>query len=132
VSALPAALTRYAPVRAGASAFGSGYVKLRFGVSDVEAAAEARRKVAAAMDRLEAELGGSEYLVGDTFSVADLTAASLFYPLARPPEGPQVITAAPPALVEFFDQFRDRPGTAYVTEMFARHRKPAARAVPAA
>jgi glutathione S-transferase len=129
VSALPAALSRFAPVRAGAGAFGSAYVKLRFGVSDVEAAARARLKLAAAMDRLESELGDDQYLVGGRFTVADLTAASLFYPLARPPEGPQIITQAPPALEEFVARFRDRPGTAYVTEMFARHRKPAARAV---
>ena len=42
----------------------------------------------AALDRLESELGVSEYLVGEEFTVADLTAASLFYPLVLPPEGP--------------------------------------------
>ena len=45
------------------------------------------------MDRLESELGPSGYLVGDRFTVADLTAASLFTPLLCPPERP----FAPPA-----------------------------------
>ena len=40
------------------------------------------------MDRLEAELDGGDHLVGDAFSVADLTAAALFTPLIRPPERP--------------------------------------------
>ena len=42
----------------------------------------------AALDRLDDELGGGEYLVGDRFTVADLTAAALFYPLVPPPGGP--------------------------------------------
>ena len=31
-----------------------------------------------------------EYLVGESFSVADLTAAAIYYPLVRPAEGPQL------------------------------------------
>ncbi len=124
-ASLPPALTRVAPLRAGANAFGAAYVKLRFGVSDTGSAALARDKVAAAFDRMESELGDREYLVGDRFTVADLTAASLFYPLVQPPEGPTVLTEIPPALEEFVAQFRDRPGHAYVAEMFRRHRKPA-------
>ena len=49
------------------------------------------------MDRLEAELDGREYLAGDTFSVADLTAAALFTPLIRPPERPFMPDAVAPA-----------------------------------
>ena len=47
----------------------------------------------AALDRLERELdnAGGEYLAGDAFSVADLTAAALFYPLVNPPEGPSIL-----------------------------------------
>ena len=37
------------------------------------------------MDKLEADLQPSGYLVGERFSVADLTAASLFTPLVAPP-----------------------------------------------
>ena len=46
------------------------------------------RAILARMDRLEAELDGGEYLVGDSFSVADLAAAALFTPIVRPPERP--------------------------------------------
>ena len=48
----------------------------------------ARSKTLAAMDRLEHELQPSGYLVGDRFTVADLTAAALLSPLVRPPEFP--------------------------------------------
>jgi glutathione S-transferase len=122
---LPPALARFGPVRAAGSAMGSTFVKLRYGVSDRDAAAEARAKIGVAMDRLEVELGDGDYLVGDAFTVADLTAASLFYPLVLPPEGPDILTEMPPAFEEFVAPFRERRGYAYVAEMFARHRKPA-------
>jgi glutathione S-transferase len=45
-----------------------------------------RATVAAALDRIEAERQPSGYLVGDSFTVADLTAASMFGPLLQLPE----------------------------------------------
>jgi glutathione S-transferase len=97
---------------------------VRYGVQSEEAAERARIKVLAALDRLEAELDGNEYLVGDSFSVADLTAASLFYPLVLPPQAPDL--GDPP---DGFQRFRlpleDRPGYGWVVEMYRRHRVPA-------
>ena len=58
-----------------------------------ESADRGREAVRAAMDRLESEVGVSGYLVGDGFTVADLTAASLFTPLLTPPERPYAPTA---------------------------------------
>jgi glutathione S-transferase len=99
------------------------FTSLRYGSKDSEAAGRAREKVVAALDRLEAELDGREYLAGDVFSVADLTAASLFYPLVLPPEGPQL--GEPPA---GFERFRapltERPGARWVADVYRRHRLP--------
>ena len=75
-----------------------------------EAADYARVKVERALDRLESELGDDEYLVGDSFSVADLTAAALFYPLVLPPEGPREIADPPPSLGAYRDRFTGRDG----------------------
>jgi glutathione S-transferase len=50
-----------------------------------ETGRRARERIVAAMDRVEAELGARDYLVGDAFSVADLTAAALFTPVLCPP-----------------------------------------------
>lgn len=101
----------------------SAFVGLRYRAADEEGAEEARARVEAALDRLEAELAGNggEYLVGDSFSVADLTAASLFVPLVIPPEGPQ-LPPMPRAYETWREGLRDRPGYRWVAEMFRRHR----------
>jgi glutathione S-transferase len=112
--------------RASSGRFGSAYVQLRFRVAEDGKAAAARSAVVEALDRLEAELdsGGGEYLVGEAFSVADLTAASLLYPIVNPPEGPRIIPDGNPALEDFFGPLRERQGGRWVSEMFARHRRP--------
>ncbi|HMJ73779.1 MAG TPA: glutathione S-transferase family protein [Solirubrobacterales bacterium] len=114
-----------------AAAYARAYTSLRFRAGDAEEAGRGRAKVLAGLDRLEAELGDDEYLVGESFSVADLTAASLFYPLALPDEGP--LNADSPS-AKGFDAFRrpleERRGVRWVKEMFRLHRKPAK--VPAA
>lgn len=122
-SSLPGPLRSIGPLASAATRAGSEYVRLRYRVAGADAAAAARVKVVESLDRLEAELGEGDYLVGDRFSVADLTAASLFYPLVRPPEGPQVIEEEPPRLSEFLAPLRERRGAEWVREMFRRHRK---------
>jgi glutathione S-transferase len=111
--------------------FASAFTALRYGVKSEDEAEASRQQVVASLDRLEAELDGNEYLVGDQFTVADLTAASLFYPLVLPPEGPDL--GEPP---EGFQRFRqpleDRPGYRWVADIYRKHRKPAAVAVPVA
>jgi glutathione S-transferase len=115
-------------------AYARVYTSIRWGANNEDAAAAARAGIVAAMDRLEAELraNGGDYLAGESFSVADLTAASLFYPLVVPPEGPLAPGAPiPPAFAEFRQSLSGRPGYLWVEEMFRRHRRPASSPVPA-
>jgi glutathione S-transferase len=119
----PAPLARFGRPTA---AYARAYTALRFRAGSAEEAERGRAKVLAALDRLEAELGDGEYLVGDSFSVADLTAASLFYPLAQPDEGPlDADSPSAKGLESFREQVDERRGIAWVREMFHRHRKPA-------
>jgi glutathione S-transferase len=115
----PVRALRGAP--AGAARYATTYTRLRFGVKSEERASLGRSKVLAALDRLEAELNGNEYLVGDRFTVADLTAAALFYPLVLPPEGPP-LGDPPEASERFRAPLKDRPGYKWVEETFRRHR----------
>jgi len=130
--AVPGPLGKVKPV---VGLYARTYTSLRFGVKDAGAAQTAREKIVAAIDRLDAELAanGSGYLVGESFSVADLTAASLFYPLVMPPEGPlSQGLPVPPAFESFRDGIRDRAGFKWVEEMFRRHRRPARAAAASA
>ena len=92
---------------------------------DPERAAQARERVMAALDRIEAERGPSGYLVGDAFSVADLTAAAILSPFVCPPEFPyhQVDPGRlPEALRRWREPLAERPAFRYVLDMYARHR----------
>ena len=77
----------------------------------------------AGFDRLEAELGDGDYLVGGRFTIADLTAAALFYPVVLPPEAPQLPGELPQPYERFRASVRGRRGYRWVEEMFRRHRR---------
>ena len=64
-------------------------VKWRFRIRP-ETVEESREKVRAAFDRVEADVGPSGYLVGESFTVADLTAASILGLIVVPPEFPYI------------------------------------------
>jgi glutathione S-transferase len=89
---------------------------------DAERAAESREKVHAALDRLEAELQPSGYLVGDAFSVADLTATALLAPLLHADEFPYRLPPLVPALAEWRASVADRRGFQWALAMYRRHR----------
>ena len=90
---------------------------------DARRAEESRRHVSAALDRLERELPASGYLVGDRFSVADLTAAALLAPAVLPPEFPY---ALPPDMPDSVARYRETLATrrayGWAAEMYRRHR----------
>ncbi len=125
VALMPAPIGRRAPARRAAGAVAGAFSGLRYGVGSEESAERSRRKVHAAMDRLELELDAVDgaHLAGGAFSVADLTAAALFYPLVNPPEGPSVPEASA-EFAAFSDRFRERRGFRWVEETFVAHRHP--------
>ena len=122
---LPAPLRGFGPARKGVTEFARAFVALRYGVASDDAEAAARATVLEAIERLESELAGGEHLVGDAFSVADLTAASLLYPLVLPAGAPRL--PDPPASAEpFVAGLRERPFWGWVERTYASYRKPAA------
>jgi glutathione S-transferase len=94
----------------------------RYRARDDAAAERALAKVLAGFDRLEAELGEGDYLAGEAFGVADLTAASLLYPLVLPPEGYLTIARMPEPVEQLRTELRGRRGYLWVQEMFRHHR----------
>lgn len=116
--------TNSALLRAGFPLLRVG-MRRRFQISP-ESAATSRAKVVAAMGRLEREISTSGYLVGESFTVADLTAAALFYGVARPREFPYAMVAdrhLPDAWREFVDSLAPRPSGKWVAEIYRRDRE---------
>jgi glutathione S-transferase len=119
---VPAPLGKAKPV---VGAYARAYTSLRWGANSDEDAERAREAIVAALDKLEAELaqGNGEFLVGDSLSVADITAASLFYPVVIPPEGPlSPDQPPPPAIDNFSSENSKRPRNPWVEDTFRKHR----------
>lgn len=117
----PGAFRRMGP---RGQAFARRMIGMRYDASRDAAAEAARAKVIAGFDRLEAELAGGEYLVGGRFGIADLTAASLLYPVVRPPESYVNIRRMPEPVERLRAELSERPGFRWVEDMYRRHRHP--------
>ena len=64
-----------------------------------------------------------DFLVGDRFSIADLTAASILAPAVDPPGSPMERPHPRPATVTaWLDSWTDHPGAAWVNEMYRNYR----------
>ena len=86
---------------------------------------ETVEKLRAAFAKVEAEIGPSSYLAGDSFTVADLTAASILGLIVVPPEFPYIKLHPDERTAEFRrfrDSLKERPGFKWVEDMYARHR----------
>lgn len=116
-------------------AYARAFTSIRFGANDRAGAERARGKILAALDRLERELeanGNGEFLVGERLSVADVTAASLFYPVVGPENAPvPAEQRLPEGMEEFREPLRQRPGYLWVEETYRRHRKAGRKRTPA-
>jgi glutathione S-transferase len=117
-----------APVRAFYRAsfpFVTGVMKKSMGITDPASVEEAFATTREALDFVAKQAGPEGQLVGDRFTVADLTAAALLAPCANPPNSamsrPQPM---PEALAGWGQQWADHPGTAWVLDQYHRHRPP--------
>ncbi|HEX8645931.1 MAG TPA: glutathione S-transferase N-terminal domain-containing protein [Thermoleophilaceae bacterium] len=94
--------------------------KARYGVypDRVRAGLE---KTHAALERVESERAGRDHLVGDSFTVADLTAAALFAPLLQPDELEYKLTL-PPETLPLQAELREHPAGRWALDTYRRHR----------
>lgn len=89
---------------------------------DRSRAEASRRSVETALASLGDAIGPSGYLVGDRFTVADLTAAALLAPLVRPPEFPYALPPLVPPLAAWRATLADSSAFRWVEDMYRRHR----------
>ncbi len=81
------------------------------------------QEVAAELDWFDGHLSERRYLVGDRFGRADITAASLLAPLARPAEYPasrQIVL--PPSVEDALARWSARPSIQWVRRTYAEDR----------
>ena len=79
----------------------------------------------AAFDYVVENKGANGYLVGDTFSVADLAAAALLAPAVAPENSPMEYPRPRPAAMEqWLERWSGHAGAEWVREMYRRHRDP--------
>ena len=102
------------------------YARRRYRIYPADAE-RARAKLTTALDRIVAEVKPSGYLVGDSFTVADLTAAALLFPLAMPSE----LQYRYPDLPDWgeLSSHAQHPATVWIREMYRRHRAPRSLAI---
>jgi glutathione S-transferase len=85
---------------------------------------ESRDIVLQQLDWFDGLLGdGRDYLLGDTFTRIDLSAASLLAPLATPSEHPTYGNLqVPPRIAQDVAEWQSRPVSQFVARMYSRHR----------
>ena len=98
------------------------YYRFRHKISDAKLHAD-RATVDAALDRIEQERQGHAYLVGDAFTVADLTAAALLGVLLQPPEIQYPLRVElPPYLQDYRASLLRHPAMQWAADIYRLHR----------
>jgi len=98
------------------------YYRFRHHISDAALDTD-RATVGAALDRIEHERQGRAYLVGDAFTVADLTAAAMLSPALQPPEIQYPLRVAlPPYLQEYRATLLAHPAMQWAAGIYRLHR----------
>jgi glutathione S-transferase len=95
------------------------YASRRYTFTEADAE-RSRERIVAGLDRIESERAGGDHLVGEELTVADITAASLLYPLAWPDE----LQYSPPrpAQWKFGESLAGHQAVGWIAETYRRHR----------
>lgn len=93
------------------------------GVTDPDNVARAFETTIRTLDEVAEQTRATGYLCGDSFTVADLTAASLLAPLVEL-DHPDMMRPkpVPAALTVFYTRWHDHPAVAWVRGQYAAHR----------
>jgi glutathione S-transferase len=98
------------------------YAQRRYRIyrDDVE---KARGDIMAALDRIEMERGGRDYLVAGSFSIADLTVCSLLYPFVHARGKVKFQYDYPPLpRTQIVEMVEGHPAVEWMERMYLRHR----------
>jgi glutathione S-transferase len=97
---------------------GNGYK-----IGDEERMERARQRTREGLDFIVTNAGPNGYLLGDTFTVADLSAAAILAVTANPPNSTMTRPEPrPPLSLAWAERWAGHDGVAWILEMYARHR----------
>jgi glutathione S-transferase len=100
-----------------------GTIRKGMGITDRASIERGYDRTREGLDFVASTAGPSGHLVGDCFTVADLTAAALLAPAAGPPNSPMSLPEPrPPCLREWLAHWADHPGVAWVRKTYRAHR----------
>ena len=98
------------------------YYRFRHRISEADLEMD-RAAVDGALDRIERQRQGRAYLVGETFTVADLTAAALLGALLQPPEIQYPLQVElPPYLQDYRATLLRHPAAQWANGIYRQHR----------
>lgn len=98
------------------------YYRFRHNISDANLKQD-RATVARALDRIEQVRQGKPYLIGDAFTLGDLTAAALLSPVLQPPEIQYPHGLQMPVYVqEFRASLTQHPAAQWAAGIYRQHR----------
>ena len=98
------------------------FYRFRHKISDKKLEAD-RATVNTMLERIEQERQGRAYLVGDVFTVADLTAAAMLSPVLQPPEIQYPLRVdLPPYLRDYRAKLLEHPAAHWAADIYQRHR----------
>jgi glutathione S-transferase len=105
------------------------FMKKGMGIGDTRSIGDALAATLEAFDLVAERSARTGYLVGDSFSVADLAAAALLAPAAGPTDSPMELPGRYPAVMnEWLGRWHSHPGRRWVEEMYRQHRLASAEA----
>ncbi len=101
----------------------STLIKKGNGITGPESIEDGHRAAQEALDFIVKTKGAGDYLVGDRFSIADLTAASILAAAADPPGSPmERPKPAPPGVRDWLAKWHEHEGSRWIREIYSRHR----------
>ena len=99
-----------------------GMIKKGNGITP-ELIAQRKQITLNALDEVAAATQETGYIIGGSFTVADLTAACLFAPLANPSHPDMARPQpAPGSIQAILDRYKDHPAIAWTNRMYTLHR----------
>jgi glutathione S-transferase len=103
--------------------FAAPLVRKGNGITGAAAIEDGHRAATEALDFVAERSAATGYLVGDSFGIADLTAASTLAVVIRPADSPMACPQpVAPGFRALIDRHAHHPGAAWVRRMYAQHR----------